>query len=432
MSHYFSDLDSVRFDSAVADAVLEERVLRATSDLMSVLIALETPVLSQTQVFDSPFLLEAVAAGTADSDAILALVRQSRIQMRAFRPADAVPLLGTGEHVLLEVFLDRVRHPSFVFTAWPELNGDDELRRLVVAHTLGQTTESPGPVLAQRLEGLERLNDAFVRSHASEEARTSSMSLGAEIADHLGTASGVGYLRGTYAKLMELHRHYPSGGFDLETRSGWYKLITAYADDARLSAEHGHLAGVRRVVDLHYNRKVADSVGASRLEENEEDARTAEVLRSAPTTLDFTEEKVLVMEGSDVQDWLTWANLTTRMDELGLLQDEIGTPGLRRRGRRVLIESLDEDRLALQPEGSRPVLFVRSARRLVQTAAPTAAGGAAAVAATVLAGPHPAIALAGVVVGALVDKGLSRRLEVGGRSVKRRRASARARTRVRR
>lgn len=140
--------------------------------------------------------------------------------------------------------------------------------------------------------------------------------------------------------------------YTLETRTGWYNVLSAYAAATRKDAGHGGLAALRRTVDLNYNRKVAKSLGALTLREEEEDLELAAVLRRADLTVDFRHSAALFIDEESRANWLTWAEAERRLSEHPYPAD---LDSARERRMRELLH----DRYAIQTEHGKLVLLVR-------------------------------------------------------------------------
>lgn len=136
-------------------AAREEEVHLATALLILYLLRGRTPLISQTQAFDSPALL---ATATADSTSAYLrwLVTRGHIRVALFnRPT------------LLDAFVAALDNPSFVFLSWPELNSPNPVvDRAELKHAVRHWQRRSGlpDGLQARLEALVSLDRAVSKT----------------------------------------------------------------------------------------------------------------------------------------------------------------------------------------------------------------------------------------------------------------------------
>ncbi|MFP5370586.1 MAG: hypothetical protein ACLGI3_07530, partial [Actinomycetes bacterium] len=235
---YYAALDSVRFDGRCAPVDrLDRRRTTATASLMlDMLLERVVPVLSENQALDNAYLLDVLGRRDADSQGLLALVRQGRLRVALLpRGGDAVDEPGT----LLGAVLHRLDGP-FHFSAWPELTDPaarEELAEALRRRSAGRLSGE----LARRAEALLDL-DASLRASRSRdvaepaEASALTTALHHQLL-HLGERAP--------ARLREHAPHVARRMSDARprgrvaaTRTEWYEAVEAYADEQGLAGTH--------------------------------------------------------------------------------------------------------------------------------------------------------------------------------------------------
>lgn len=322
MMSYYAQLDTVEFAAGHDEARVHSRSAAATAAVtLDMLLRDETPVLSQTQVFDHPLVLAEAAAHPRGDSPLIALIKASRIQCRIF-PRGLIPRGDEDQtFTIVNAFLSRLASDNgFVFTAWPELNADPALRGAVSATLSGQTTAALDPQIEERLTALRMLDDAFRTSTAHERAEdVTGPSLSRRVHQHL-TAQGVPRAaREAYQSLMHWAEENPRG-YNLDARSGWDTLLKAHreaSDDTLANPQHL----VEAVVHARYNEIVAESLG-QRVVVDDKRRGLSQVLEGGGLTGEYHDMATALVpapgEGSRLLSWGTVQRLLLDYDTADL------------------------------------------------------------------------------------------------------------------
>jgi hypothetical protein len=411
MSVYYSTLlDTVRFAPVVDVDVKSTRALRAVAALMlDVFVGLKTPVLSAVQVFDSVLLLSLFEGSDDDEDrrAVLELIKDSRIQMRVLPRLVEKRSEPEDTFSLTNAFVSALgREGGFLFSAWPEFNDEDhgpETRRQAIEYMARGRPSLPS-ILERRLDGIKAMDQAFRDSRATEEAVEAASSLDALIMQSLAPRRGGSYASGVFEKVLAAKPSLePNKSWNLGLRGDWYKLLDAYSKSAD-SSEASKLAQIRRVVDLNYNRILAESLRADSLRDEEEDHDLSKVLRDDPDTTSIREQAAFVLKSNARNKWLTFSELRNRVTEQMYPTDSDAA-----RTRRL--NELVQDGLGAQLDSAPYMPFVSFAFRQVKDA-PTAVGatigGTVGATAAAIAGPEAgdSVITAGRIFGTLLSTGV--------------------------
>lgn len=262
MTAFYAQLDTVDFAEHEDRSLVASRSAAATAAVaLDMLLRDETPVLSQTQVFDHPLLLAEVAAHPRGDGPLIALIKSSRIQCRIY-PRGLIPRQTEGETFSVRnAFISQLQAENeFVFAAWPELNGDPGLREALGAGLSGKRRLDIDPVLWDRIAALEMLDDAFRESAAHERAIIASgPTLSTRIANHMSSPGIPRAVSETYFDLMRWEED-TKPGHGLDRRSGWDKLLHQYFEERGVPLSNSRRL-IEDVVQARYNEIVAESLG---------------------------------------------------------------------------------------------------------------------------------------------------------------------------
>ncbi len=189
-------------------------------------------------------------------------------------------------------------------------------------------------------------------------------------ADLEARGSAAAYLRALHEQLIAGNlKKQGKAIHNLGTRSGWYELIHSYRERESLSEAHGGLNELKRIIDLQYNRKVAKSLGAERLREEEENLDVAAILCDSHLAETFQRGVTLIIDDASRDRWLTWAKVEERLSaDSGYANTE--------RVRMQRLRSLVEDHYAHQLSESKLMIFVRRGVKGINSLFTRGAGGA--------------------------------------------------------
>jgi hypothetical protein len=390
--NYYGMLDSVRLAADSADT--DQRRLMANAVLMlDILVGGQVPVLQQGQVFDNVLLLDAVAEGGDDSDAILKLIEGNAIQMRIFDSPDLMPQSTDDERfTLMNAFVSRLAGtPSFIFSAWPEL-ADPDARELLSRVLRGQSKEPlPGP-LNDRVFAVKRLDAAFRRSTAREQATpVKGVDLEAlvvaDVRHRPESSAGTAALNRELGQVLRIRERDPAT-FALSTRSGWYRALDEYGLAEGRSPDHPRLAQLRELVDQHYNVIVARSLRADRAV-SAAAREGATVLEGSDLPAGVVAQAGVLLDGAARADWLEWRSVPERLEAWEHLSAED-------RAERLLEERL----IAVESSDGR-VAYVRSLPTRVHDSVVSLSGGLIGSAAGGLTEGDPSGLIAGLISAAV-------------------------------
>jgi hypothetical protein len=320
---FYDDLDTVRFADSVPAEEKPARSVTALATVMTgLLIGEVAPVLSRAQVSDcEPLLaLTAPAGDRAQRDdrlAFLKLVRRGYIEVTLPEGGPSADAPDGQRYTVLNGFRSWVADPGFVFSGWPELNGNPELRQEILgalARPDGRLDVGLPDHLAARIEGLRDLDHALSRSPAGiRVVRTAARPLSGRVAAAAReVADGGDAVRAVVAVITERAQRET---VNLDSRSGWYLMID------RESAErpdHGvALDTLRDIVDFSYNAMVGESLTGSGVSLSIGDAVAA-----AAAAAEFTpgrppgERWADLMPAAGRGEWLRWADIPDLLTDL--------------------------------------------------------------------------------------------------------------------
>jgi hypothetical protein len=311
---YYSTLDSVRFTDDLTASTIGQNVVSAAGTVMLGLLVGDTrPVLTQSQAFDSAYLLNVVAAGNDATGGFLELVRDGTIQVRFHEPA----LRDAEErYTVLNAFASALEQPRFILSGWPEINADHALRselaravQRIKDHRLllNEVRDTAGPDVAGKMNGLLRL------SRAVQEAGTPSLTTPAEPGTYRAAVIGlITYLRARRPDtedlvrwLLERAAEPDDAGVDLDTRSGWRQLLRIYL--GRHPAEVAQVASVERRCDYAMHHLIGTSLRWTGqevdLQRPDDASESAGGFRDDDVPVN---RLVHLSRDSDRAEWLTW------------------------------------------------------------------------------------------------------------------------------
>lgn len=260
MTAYYAQLDTVDFGGDVEPSARVSREVSATTTVaFDMIVHSEIPVLSQTQVFDNPHLLDYIHLRPLDNP-LLALIAASRVQTRIY-PAGLISRATEEETFsVANAFASRLA-TTFEFTAWPELNGDADLRRAVLETMEDEDLGRLDHALHDRLEALWILDAHFRSSLVSERAMVvSAPDLSTRIARHMARP---GVPRATKDAYHELMRWAEDRGrhVGLNSRTAWRSLLHDHFEDPVTPFGQHRRDLIWAVVCQKYNAVVAQSLG---------------------------------------------------------------------------------------------------------------------------------------------------------------------------
>jgi len=197
-----------------------------------------TPLLSQTQGFDSPSVLMAASEGRSGA-AFRSLFRHGDAQMALFNSA-----------TLEDAFVSALENPDFLFFAWPELNGPEpRVARAAVREAIltGRYSSELSSGVVGRVDALRALSDSLKATPNGTLARKPRTSLSA----HLRAAASATPASSPVGRaLRELAR----------TRSNQRSAHVAAI--RRMQLGETEKKTVLAVVDSCYDLVLGDSLGA--------------------------------------------------------------------------------------------------------------------------------------------------------------------------
>jgi len=340
---YFSALDTVHFRADVPATLRDERMVGATGTVMlQMLLGGVTPLLSQTQAFDSAAIVNALARFGEDLPTLLKLARTGRVRV----PILDGPLLrddpADGHRLtLLNAFVSALQRPDFIFSAWPELAADPGLRAAVAE----QLDRDPADVeritsgtLYHRLSGLIEFDRALRDSGPISARPPAGPGLCERVLTTLGHRRG-SLSRQEDATLSDLETRVRSGADAalFERRSAWYALLDGHADAER------PIAIARAVVDACYNQMVAASLGADGLSLEIPDLAAARAVADTDPAYRLDAQAAQLVDDPAFGEWLTWA----RLDETLATMEQLTLPQSRFRH---LVERYREHAVPVQAE----------------------------------------------------------------------------------
>lgn len=430
MLTYSADLDPSGFTGDTDQALL--RGIRATTAMkLSLVFGERIPVLAQNQVFDSPLMFGLLSPGgeaSADAEkvAFLWLVQNDYIQVRIHEAGLKETNRPEDRFTLRNACASALANPKFTLSAWPDL--DIEQRQQTARYLTGESDGQPPSAYQDRATVIQQLDDALQASKASEKAVVIKDSLVRFIRDELQQRRGDrpgSYLVPWFDKLGQFAQSVkdstveldgePIKKFDQNMRSEWRRLILTYRIVNGHPENHGPLAAASALVDLAYNRKVAQSMGAPYQLEVATQEVQQELIKEDPDTISMHWESTFLT--SETQgDWLSWSYVQSKL-EAGDVPNEQTQDGQARR--QVILRELCEMKVRQEVSGG----FVLSGHAKIASLARDVGIGAGAIignlGGTVLLS-HP-VGAVGVVAGALIGDRVGSHLEplLVGRQVKR-------------
>jgi hypothetical protein len=282
---YYDDLDTARFASpaqpdrfawTAADA--REQALIAMGNVMLGFIVGNTGlILSRSQAHDNSLLLELLnpegdRASRDDRLAFLNLITKGFVRVGILDSGldDSPP---DGErHSVLNVFRTYLRNHDIVFSGWPELTDEPQLRTDIVdcldsdpsGGGLSGLLTADLADLAARIEGLLEFDRVLRRTRGAIKpvASSSGAPLGARI---MQTLSSLPDDRRSVQDLASIAiEHARKDDINLNYRSNWYRLIDEHGkrDKSKLSPA---AITLKEVVDSNWNAEVSSSFNAGQL-----------------------------------------------------------------------------------------------------------------------------------------------------------------------
>jgi hypothetical protein len=159
------DLVSHRHD----DRNVADDIRTGTTQLALTLLRGWTPVVSQTQAFDSRVIIEAALDGTPGAAQFRWLIQEGHIHVPLFQ-----------KPTLCDAFIAALNNTKFVFLYWPEVMGvSPAVTRQEVVEVLRQkhpASKLP-PDLARKIETIRALSSALEKSRVRLFARPPSVAL---------------------------------------------------------------------------------------------------------------------------------------------------------------------------------------------------------------------------------------------------------------
>ncbi len=373
--------------------------------MLDLLVHQTVPVLSQSQVIDSAFILNLVRDDSTH-DAFLGLVADSLIQTR-LHPSGLEQVTGEDPFTVLNAFASRLRS-GFHFSAWPEL-ADPAARESVYAVVRGVSAEPLGGDLGEQVDALRVLDTAFRRSAASERAQPISgdRGLGSRVLADLRSRDD-GELQHVGRAVEEMRGEAGTDDkgrstLDLDLRSVWRQILPDLVDGLGMGQEV--VSEVSGVVDMHYNCVVAQSLGAATCVDETAAPQVPIGLRETSVPIEFDGRISFLLEREPAAQVLTWQAVKDR-----LMKRQFDSPGVR-------LQGLFEDGLVESVEGRRLIkVLTATPRRLLRAARVGMVGGATGF----VVGDHLGGGLMGAVLGGLLTESVTPdQFLLGGRAADR-------------
>ena len=232
---YYDVLDTVRCGIRWGTRGEEGRKLAQAQLFLSILLG-KTPVLSQTQGFDSSLILEAAIGD--DHRYIVGAFRMGRIRIHRFRT------MG-----LLDAFKGALSKPSFVFSAWPEIpeknsNASSDPRKAILAWIEDEKTHDLEQKVCSRLAILKSIDAAEKELGDRQEAiptPTNLQVLLSQVREKVVDKN-----------LASILRNLP----DTNDRSVLYDHFNSLQSENEIAAR----SIARSIVDICYNKIICESV----------------------------------------------------------------------------------------------------------------------------------------------------------------------------
>lgn len=266
------------------------------------------PILTTSQAFDLRLLLH--EAASVEGLPILDLFRQGHIQVRWWR-----------ENTIRQAFSAALRREDFEFSAWPEVHDSVEgtdIRRALLETIDDSNSDRLPQGVRQRMLALMELDDAE-RSHSPNEGKKA-LTPGATLADNL-----CAILR-HQGNAPERYRPLLQQLLAIKTRSDGYRIIRG------VNAPDEVKRGVRELLDVCYNRVMAQSVGATEAMLTVSNVELQGVMddalsdHRAPISLrqfvdrDLSKVPLQVVEWSKIKDFLNGAQAASKTEWVRELQ----------------------------------------------------------------------------------------------------------------
>jgi hypothetical protein len=344
---FYGLLDTVHLDPRrTTSEERRHRVLNAHATIMlDMLVTRATPVFSQNQVFDQLGLLSLVGQQDEDSYGLLQLARSGRV--RVCINDDDMLRASAGESnpfTIKNAFVSRFAS-GFHFSAWPELDDSKALGLVRRRLTEEPSLDLGDTALTRKVEALELLSAAFDASnHVQPARRMSPTMLYSELeADCAARAANDPVRRlwqdvNTYAKRNKI---------ELQSRSQLYKALKGLEHDRQFLSISPRTKHLRELIDFHYNRIVALSVGAiSSFDEFFDLTATALFLTSRAKPI-LSDRVSTMLPITAFDNWLSWRDMPDRLE-----RHEFDPPQLQ-------IDRLEKERLAFQVDEHAFVIAAR-------------------------------------------------------------------------
>lgn len=335
---FYDDLDTVRFAEGTPAQEKPVRRVTALGTLMTgLLIGDVAPILSRAQSCDCEPLLDLIspAVERADRDdrlAFLRLARQGSIAASLPENAPSADAPDGARYTVMNGFRTWVADPKFVFSGWPELNGNPELRQEVLGSLSqrgGRLSSSVPDQVAARIEGLRELDDAFRAAPSGiRVVRTPTESLSHRIGVAIRDVAEGDAVR---ALAADIANRAPGEKMSLAGRSGWYLMIDLE------SREHPDqvvaLEALRDIVDFSYNAMVGESLTQDGVSLSIGNAVAADAAAGEFTPGQSPGERwAELAPDSGRGEWLHWSDVPGLLTELhGLTSPESRLRELRTR-----------------------------------------------------------------------------------------------------
>jgi hypothetical protein len=288
--------------------------------MLGLLVGRTRPVLSDAQVFDNTLIIDTVAAFDRQAEAFLGLVRDGHLQARIL----AAPNLEAraSQHVtLLDAFIAVLQRPSFVFSAWPELE-QPEIRQAVLSVLTANADparEFDDKQLVQRITAIRELSRSFATG-----ARKDSMQIAQRPVFSGRMVRFLENLRTNHeaqqaAEWLLLATERQPG--ILEYRSTWYRLIASIPESALGTLTRTSLLdGVNGI----YNEAMSRTLNCDP-DILFTDGRMVKAATEAGLRGRWGSRAVGLAENQDIRDAMTWDMVRNTLPRL----DAFGTPQAR-------------------------------------------------------------------------------------------------------
>jgi hypothetical protein len=286
-----------------------EAVHVGNSQLLLALFRKWTPVISQTQAFDTVTVLGSAAADSEDGSYFRSLVHDRRIRFSLYKT-----------NSIREAFIQKLENPNYVFASWPELNsGELDAKQVIEAIREPKSKTLLPDQVRWQVETLHALDDAL-----SEDRSSVIMAQSPRESLHQ-------LLKRTAAKAAEMKLASASALANMERQNSneWSVCFTALIGmDCTLDVQREALA----ILNICYDSVLADSLRAGTSGILTESATAARLMKAilpgaktgsmyGPSSSIAFQDPLKSAEIQDIQQ-VGWKEVKTFLDEHEDLQED--------------------------------------------------------------------------------------------------------------